>query len=1120
MSDDRVTTRVAGATPRPANADLALGDVVDSRYRLEQFLSSGGMGRVWQATDLDLRRQVAIKLMHPALVSTDHARERFLREAQAAAKLQGPNVVSIIDVRIDPARGVPYLTMELLHGEDLSRRLVRGPLSYAQAMTVLVDVCSAISEAHAKGIVHRDLKPANIFLVEGEREVVAKVLDFGIVKSLWTERFDAHAHDAALTKSGTALGTVTYMSPEQADDAQRVDHRADLWSIAAVAFECLTGKRAFRAKSLAELIRETSGPRVVPSKIADNLPPGFDDWFARGTHPNIERRFQTVSQLLDALVLLGKSDARARPDAGAQLPPPSRSWASDANQIDINELRSLTFKNKVVTEFLESSTKYFVIGSKGLGKTLMLTYKRSLLNEQYQGGDPRKHAAVKFIPEGRPYLDLMGDLPTLSKAALQMMSSLDGCKRLWSFAFRVAAVSHLVDRSERSDDDQDELGRFPQPIRAMLEGRKAEPTVVLKQLISLPFGELKQLLDRSESYLEYRIRSLHSAVFIFVDKLDQALRRVGREAWIAMQAGMIEAAWDLMNTNAHVKIFATIREEAFADYESDIKSNLHGATTALRYSKHDLREMLEKLTYFYERVPLREFVSLDIVSSSQSARTEVPFDFIYRHTLGRPRDLVIIASEISRNRGALDEQLFTRLVREAGAAMLVANVFNEMRVFLDILHEREDRNRFLSLLPHDILTSEEIIEIWCRFHGFDREYYDLHGNEAEGVYHPFRELFDCGLLGVIQRDPGTGRRHQRFRQPRDAVAGSRRQLPPSSHYLLHPALQALIMQQAGGNEFRPFRHIVIGHGELWLSHYGRVIEVQRELWRGATRGDEDTEDAVYEMLDRFDTYVASGEDVDAARRLIAATSTFIELTKHLDRTGWDELHLALLELFPLQHGAVGSRGVRVPTPESDPDSGPIELDDDRRPVSTLGPTRRASVAMLLIDIVDSTALVERYGDTMLVDYLRGIRDKLIHDQRSPPRVIKGVGDGYLVVYDSVPTAMLAVRSLLEGIAQPHALRMVVHCGEVHLGAADVFGAEVHRLFRLEKIGELARVGPPGGITLPTPGRALLSSAALRELPQPEQATFERVGAFRIKGFEEPAEVWIEVGPGGGSSDAE
>lgn len=1130
MSDERVVTRPQGASGRPTNVELTLGDIVDGRYRLEQFLGAGGMGRVWQATDLDLRRQVAIKLMHPSLAATDNVRERFFKEARSEAMLGGPNVVQIYDLRIDASRQIPYLTMELLRGEDLSRRLARGPLSYAQTLSLLTDVCAAMTEAHARGIVHRDLKPANIFLVDGERESTAKVLDFGIVKLLHTAETD-ESH-GSLTAAGAALGTVSYMSPEQADNPQQVDARADLWSLAVVVFECMTGKRAFRAVRVSELMREFAGPRLKPSNMADNLPAGFDEWFARATHSIIERRFQTAASLLESFAALGRAEHKPKPEQSATLPPPSRAWAADANQLDINELAALTFKNKVVNEFLDSATKYFVIGSKGLGKTLMLTYKRSLLNQQYQG-DGRKQAAVKFIPEGRPYLDLMGDLPSVGKGQATMMASVSGCKRLWSFAFRVAAISHLTDRggergADRSSDDWDELRRFPGPLRAMLDGRKAEPTVVLKQLLSLPFGELQQLLDRSESYLEYRIRSLHSAVFMFVDKLDQALRGVGREAWVAMQAGMIESAWDLMNTNAHVKIFATIREEAFADYESDIKTNLHGATTALRYSKRDLRDMLEKLTYFYERLPLSEFLKLDIVASSTGARTEVPFEYIFRHTLGRPRDFVIIASEISRNRGALDQDAFTRIVRDASAGMLVANVFSEMRVFLDILHEREARGRFLALLTHDVLTEDELIDVWCRFHGFDREYYDLHGKNADGVYHPFRELFDCGLLGVVQRDPSTGRRHQRFRVPRDAVGGSRRQLPASSHYLLHPALQALIMQQAGGAGFRPFRHVLIGHGEPWPSYYGRLIEVQRELWRGSTRGDEDTEDGVYELLQRFDGHVAAGESVDVARRLIAATAGFTRLTKRLERTGWDELHLALLELFPSpgeRSGVVpvAPEPVRLPALEPGPPPGGAVPDAvapfssgkwaalDSGPESTLGPTHRANVAMLLIDIVDSTNLVEQHGDTKLVDVLRGIRDRLTHDLAEPARVIKGVGDGYLVVFDTVHGALVGARTLLRTSDEPESLRLVVHCGEVHLGVADVYGAEVHRLFRLEKIGEDTRIGAPGNVTLPTPGRTLLSKAAVRELPRAEQVTLEKVGEFRLKGFEEAAEVWVERG---------
>ena len=1089
--DERVTMSLGQNSSRAAKVELRRGDIVNSRYRLENFLSSGGMGRVWQATDLDLHRQVAIKLMHPGLVETENARARFLREAQAAARLRNPNVVEIFDVNVESARGVPYLTMELLRGEDLARRLDRGPLSYAQTQAIMRDVCAAIAEAHAQHIIHRDLKPGNIFLLEGGGEVGAKVLDFGIVKSRRAEALDS---GAALTIAGAALGTVTYMSPEQAVDAHEVDHRADLWSLAVVIFECLTGKRAFRAKNPVELGRELDGPRVVPSNIADDLPRGFDEWFAKATHRDLNRRFATVKQLLDSFTALAKQEERERraqaPDPS--LPPPSRSWASDANQIDITELREVTFKNKVVNEFLDNSTKHFVIGSKGLGKTLLLTYKRSLLNEHYQGEDgPKgKAAAVKFVPEGRPYLDMMGDLPSLGKGQIQLMSDLDSCKRLWSFAFRVAAVSHHPDAA--SSDEAEELRRFPTPIRAMLQGRKVEPTVVLKQLLVIPFGELRQMLDRSEGFLEYKIRSLHSAVFMFVDKLDQALRKTPREAWISMQAGMVEAAWDLMNTNAHVKIFATIREEAFAAYESDIKANLHGATTALRYTRRDLRDMLEKLTYFYERLPLRDFVSLDIVSTTRAARREPPFDFIHRHSLGRPRDLVIIASEISRNRGALDEAAFRHVVEETSANLLVANVFNEMRVFLEILADRNERGRFLSLLNRNILTADELIEVWCRFHGLDREYYELHGHEASGVYHPFRELYDCGLLGIVVRDASTGRRTQRFRQPRDAVSGSLRQLPSSSHYLLHPALAALVSQIAGGDGFAPFRHIVIGQGEPWPSYYRRMLEVQRELLRGAERGDEDTEDAVYEILARFDEHIAAGESIDVARRLISATGSFVALTGRLESKAWDELHLALLELFPLEETAESERSVR--RGESD---------------KVIGPTKRAQVAMLLVDIVKSTELVEQEGDTVLVDYLRGIREQLMGTNTELPRVIKALGDGYLVVYDSVAGALAGARTLLEA-GDPDALRLVVHQGQVHVGASDVFGAEVHRLFRLEKIAEGTRVGPRGPITLPLAGRPMLSKAALDALPTATRETFEKVGAFRLKGFEDPAEVWVET----------
>ncbi len=1086
--------RGAGAQSR-----LARGDVVGERWRLEEFLKGGGMGRVWRATDLRLLEPVALKLMDPALVGTDAARERFIREAQAAAKLRGANVVQVLDFNVDDASGVPYLAMELLHGEDLAERLSRGPLGFEETQAILLGVCGAIARAHRLQIVHRDLKPANIFLSEGDEGLVPKVLDFGIVK-LGVDGLTRK--DAPLTFAGATLGTVSYMSPEQIADAQRVDHRADLWSLGVIAYECLTGRRPFRGESLLELVHEICyGAPVPPSRLAE-VPAGFDAWFQRATTRDRDHRFASAAELQTALKALGRRSgeaaARARPHEGAAAQ--AQSWASDANQIDIHALKDLTFKNAAIREFLEGAGKHFVSGSKGLGKTLLLTYKRALLSEQYQApAAPRKQAAVQFIPEGRPYLDLMGDLPSQGHAMIELMSQQAACKRLWSFSFRLSVISYHPALAAAFDPA--ELAPLPRRLRGLLEGRPVEPTVVLKELLSLTVRQVNQIVDAMEAPLERRLRALHSGVLVFVDKLDQALRGLPRAAWVHMQAGMIEAAWDLMNANRHLKIFATIREEAFSSYESDIKTNLYGATSALRYAKHELHEMLEKLTYYYEGLPLRDFVLFDALSVGGAPRNEGPFDLLLRHTLGRPRDLVLLAAEISRNRRALDERTFIRVVQETSAGLLVANVFDEMRVFLEVLSDREKRDRFLALLPRDVLTQDELADVWCGFHGVDRAYFDAHGRGASDVYHPFRELYECGLLGVLVRDPTSDREVQAFRQPHDAAFGSRRELPRSRYYLLHPALRALLERLAGGGSFQAIRHVVIGHGEPWPRSWDAVVEVQRELQRRPDASEELVA-GISALLTRLAALLAGGLADEAARRQLAASPGFARVRERLARSDWDELHLALLELFPetVERDApattvqVGSLHRR--------ETAPIHM-------STLAPTDRAEVALLLVDIVRSTRMVLDLGDTGFVDHLHRLRSALRGS--TALRFLKGTGDGYLAAFDGVAEALAAARELRTAVDDPSHLRLVVHCGAVRISEQDVFGSEVHRLFRIEAITEEDRVDAPdvGAPLAAIPGRVALSHAALDALPDALRAEFRRAGLFRLRGFDEPDEVWLE-----------
>src|SRR5690606_602891 len=170
---------------------------------------------------------------------------------------------------------------------------------------------------------------------------------------------------------------------------------------------------------------------------------------------------------------------------------------------------------------------------------------------------------------------------------------------------------------------------------------------------------------------------------------------------------------------------------------------------------------------------------------------------------------------------------------------------------------------------------------------------------------------------------------------------------------------------------------------------------------------------------------------------------------------------------------------------------------------------RADVAMLLIDIVKSTRMVVELGDTHFVEHLRSLRSALrLDDEQLAPRLLKGTGDGYLAVYDTVAAALDAARRLRREI-DAAGLRLVIHRGRVRVGREDVFGSEVHRLFRLEALDEAARSGGRSNEPLPVIGRVLLSRSALGDLPAEQRIECVRVGAFELQGFDEPEEVWVE-----------
>jgi len=293
------------------------GGVLESRYQLLSKLGEGSTGSVWRALDLKLERSVAVKLIEPRFVQTPEALARFQREARAAARLSGPNVAQIYDSGVHA--GTPYLTMELLEGESLGQRIrTTGPLTAEATAVVFADMAQAVTKAHKLGIVHRNLKPDNVFLVWEDPGVRAVVLDFGVAKSLGG---DVGALAAADSGSGPAARMPHYCSPEQMSGRMQVDYRTDLWALAVIAFECLTGRRPFEDQTLGGLLlRICSEPAPVPSQWAP-VPAGFDQWFARGVAKDPDARFQSAMEAAAELEQLCDGYAPAADAGGAWQQP-------------------------------------------------------------------------------------------------------------------------------------------------------------------------------------------------------------------------------------------------------------------------------------------------------------------------------------------------------------------------------------------------------------------------------------------------------------------------------------------------------------------------------------------------------------------------------------------------------------------------------------------------------------------------------------------------------------------------------------------------------------------------------------------------------------------------------
>ncbi|MEJ2720363.1 MAG: serine/threonine-protein kinase, partial [bacterium] len=281
-----------------------------AHYKILGKLGEGGMGVVYRAEDTRLGRAVALKFLPGRSLPGDAERARFMREARAAASLNHPAICTIHE--IGEYEGKPFIVMELVEGRTLSSIIADGPLSLDLATGISVQAAEGLMEAHERGIVHRDIKPSNIMVTDSGR---VKIMDFGLA---------AAADQTRLTREGATLGTVAYMSPEQAR-GERVDRRTDIWSLGMVLYEMITGRRPFPGEYdqavLYRIINEAPEP---PTAIRTGVPPELERIVLKALEKRADERYQHADDMLGDLRKLRRTIAAAEGSSvTAPAPPPT-----------------------------------------------------------------------------------------------------------------------------------------------------------------------------------------------------------------------------------------------------------------------------------------------------------------------------------------------------------------------------------------------------------------------------------------------------------------------------------------------------------------------------------------------------------------------------------------------------------------------------------------------------------------------------------------------------------------------------------------------------------------------------------------------------------------------------